>query len=45
MRQNYDVNTQLLLLNHAKKRDNHCAARKFRVLETKHDGGDNEDRT
>jgi hypothetical protein len=44
MRQSYDVNTKLMLLNHAKKMDNRFAARKFRVLETKYDGSNSEDR-
>jgi hypothetical protein len=45
MWQSYDVSTKIMLLNHAKKRDNAIAARKFRVLKTKNDGGDSEDRS
>jgi hypothetical protein len=45
MRQSYDVNTTLTLLNHDKKWDNHFEARKFKVLETKYDGGNSEDRS
>jgi hypothetical protein len=34
-----------MLLNHAKKRDNLFAARKFKVLERKNDGGNSEDKS
>jgi hypothetical protein len=40
----YDVNTKLMLINHVEERDN-CFARKFRVLETKCDDGDDEERS
>jgi hypothetical protein len=43
MRQSYDVNTKLMLINHVKKRDN-CLARKFRVLETKCDDADHREK-
>jgi hypothetical protein len=45
MRQSYDVNTKLMLLNHAKERDNHFARRKFNVLGTKYNGGNSEERS